>query len=246
MPIDAVTTESLTRELLSRIGDGAGGHLLTMNLELLRLAKSSNPFHEIVKSASFIVADGTPLIWASKLQGTPLPERIAGSSFCLPFAGALASHGFRLFLLGGNQGIAEKASEVMRGHFPSLIVVGTYCPPYGFEKSDVEMERIRTALRETKPDVVYVALGSPKTEYLIHDLRGEFPQVLWIGVGISLSFMTGDVKRAPVWMQKLGLEWVHRLVQEPKRLFRRYIIDGIPFAIVLFASAMRKRVASGE
>jgi N-acetylglucosaminyldiphosphoundecaprenol N-acetyl-beta-D-mannosaminyltransferase len=88
-----------------------------------------------------------------------------------------------------------------------------------------------------------VALGSPKQENLIVNLRQDLPGTWWLGVGISLSFITGDVQRAPVWIQRIGLEWVHRLVQEPRRLFRRYIIDGIPFAIRLFASSFAARVA---
>jgi N-acetylglucosaminyldiphosphoundecaprenol N-acetyl-beta-D-mannosaminyltransferase len=127
--------------------------------------------------------------------------------------------------------------------FPKLKIAGVFSPVFGFERDAGALEEIRQRLRSAAPDVVYVALGSPKQENLIVNLRQDLPGTWWLGVGISLSFITGDVQRAPVWIQRIGLEWVHRLVQEPRRLFRRYIIDGIPFAIRLFASSFAARVA---
>jgi N-acetylglucosaminyldiphosphoundecaprenol N-acetyl-beta-D-mannosaminyltransferase len=116
--------------------------------------------------------------------------------------------------------------------------VGTECPPFGFEHDQEEVTAMRKRLEEAQPDIVYVALGSPKQERLIQEIRSQLPKAWWIGIGISFSFITGDVARAPKWIQTCGLEWVHRLVQEPRRLFRRYIIDGLPFAVGLMAQSV--------
>ena len=138
--------------------------------------------------------------------------------------------------------MAERAANVLAQRFPGLIVAGTYCPPFGFENDPNEVDRIRSMIQESKPDVVYVALGSPKQEELIDRFRGEFSATWWMGIGISLSFITGEVRRAPRWMQASGTEWIHRLCQEPKRLGKRYLVDGVPFAMKLLALSLLKRI----
>ena len=196
--------------------------------------------------ADLVVADGAPLVWASRLQGTALPERVAGSSLVWTMSEAAAARGGSVFLLGGDPGTAEAAGAVLAERYPGLRIAGTYCPPMGFEDDPAEMDRITRQLANSEADLVYVALGSPKQERLIRRLRREHPEVLpgawWMGVGISLSFICGQVRRAPVWVQKLGLEWGHRLVQEPRRLARRYLVDGIPFAVVLLSGSAGRRL----
>lgn len=146
-----------------------------------------------------------------------------------------------MYLLGGNPGTAERAAEELMRRYPGLVVVGTYCPPFGYDKSPEEMARIKDRVVAAAPDIIYVAVGSPKQEQLIEQLIKVYPKGWYLGVGISLSFVTGEVKRAPAWMRKTGLEWVHRLSQEPKRLFRRYLVDGVPFAIKLLAVSAVER-----
>ena len=124
---------------------------------------------------------------------------------------------------------------------PNLRIAGTFCPPVGFEHDPAWMRRIREDIVSSQPDVVFVALGSPKQEYLIQLLRTELPKAWWVGVGISFSFVCGDVKRSPMWMRRLGLEWLHRLAQEPRRLMRRYLLDGMPFAFELMVRSFLGR-----
>jgi N-acetylglucosaminyldiphosphoundecaprenol N-acetyl-beta-D-mannosaminyltransferase len=153
----------------------------------------------------------------------------------------LAKSGHKLFLLGGNPGVAEKAAGILQGRFPGLMIAGMYSPPFGFEKDLEQMAAIRSMLHDSRPDVVYVALGSPKQEILADQLRAEFPHIWWVGVGISLSFIAGDIHRAPVLLQRLGLEWIHRMAQEPRRLAKRYLIDGIPFGLWLMWHSWKHR-----
>src|SRR5437763_1204962 len=116
---------------------------------------------------------------------------------------------------------------------PELKIVGTYCPRRGFQDDAERMRELTRAVVSAKPDIVFVALGSPKQERLIERLRDRLPGAWWLGVGISFSFLAGNVRRAPHWMRTLGMEWMHRLVQEPVRLFKRYLLQGIPFAVRL-------------
>lgn len=237
-----ITEADTCQHISESQGRGQGGFMVTANLDHLLRCNRHPEYLALVRKADLVVADGMPLIWASHIQGTPLPERVAGSTLCLSLAKAISQSGRSIFLLGGNPGVAERAANVLAQRFPGLIVAGTYCPPFGFETNPNEIDRIQSMIRDAKPDVVYVALGSPKQEELIDRFRGEFPATWWMGIGISLSFITGEVRRAPRWMQASGTEWIHRLCQEPKRLGKRYLVDGVPFAMKLLALSLLKRI----
>jgi len=230
----AALTESQTvDQIMHRLDAGHGGWVITPNLDILRRISRDDGFRALAQQADLLVADGMPLVWASRLQHTPLPERVAGSSLTSTLTAAAATHGRSVFFVGGEEGAAEDAACVLRKQHPSLRIAGHCCPPLGFEKDALEMRKLREALLPTRPDIVYVALGCPKQEHLIATLRPELPNTWWLGVGISFSFLCGRVHRAPQWMQKAGMEWVHRLVQEPRRLARRYLVDDMPFAVRL-------------
>ena len=243
--IDVVDEQQACQRILSELADGTGGTVVTVNIDHMVRCRRDPAYRSLVDRAELVVADGMPLVWASRLQGTALPERVAGSSLTLTLAAALAAQGHSLFLLGGNPGVAEAAGRILAERFCGLRIAGVYCPPFGFEQDQTAMQRIRAALRATRPDVVYVALGSPKQEWLIDQLRQQLPELStawWLGVGISLSFITGEVQRAPWWVQRLGLEWAHRMAQEPRRLCRRYVIDGMPYAARLMMRCLAARL----
>lgn len=241
IPFHAVTETDAIRCILDELDAGRGGWVVTHNLDHLRRRLRDPAFAEVCSDATLVVADGMPLVWASHLQNTPVPERVAGSNLTVRLTAAAAERGRSIFLVGGPPGTAALAATALKTRYPELAVRGSCSPPMEFQKDPGEMDRLRTSLVAAAPDIVYVALGSPKQEYLIRELRAALPAAWWLGVGISLSFVSGEIRRAPLWMQRSGLEWMHRLVQEPHRLARRYLVDGIPFALQLLAESARRR-----
>ncbi|MEO0321476.1 MAG: WecB/TagA/CpsF family glycosyltransferase [Myxococcota bacterium] len=237
----AATETRCVAAILAELAERRGGWVITPNLDILRQAASSKEVAGMLREADLLVPDGMPLVWASWLQGTPVPERVAGSHLVGSLSRGCAREGRSVFLLGGSEGAAEAAAEVLRQRNPRLDVRGTHCPAFGFEKDAAAMEAMRAQLRASGADVVFVALGFPKQERLIRELRAELPEAWWLGVGISFSYLAGDVAQAPGWMQQLGLEWVHRLSQEPKRLAERYLVHDLPFAFRLLGDAARAR-----
>lgn len=243
LQVHALTEDQCVQHVVDEILAGRGGTIVTPNLDHLRRYTRDGEFQSLVNACTLRVADGMPLVWASRVQGTPLPERVAGSNLILSLSQALSRHQRSVFLLGGDPGTAEAAATALQARFPGLRIAGTHFPPFGFDKDANHMALIREQIGRTRPDLVFVAVGSPKQERVIHQIKDCCPTAWWAGVGISFSFVTGDVKRAPRWMQKVGLEWSHRLMQEPRRLFRRYIIDGLPFFAALLLRSVRARFA---
>ena len=241
MDIDRVTRSEAVERVLDAVAAGRGGWMVTPNLHHLREYDRHPDLRWIFREADLVVADGMPLVWASRLKGDPLPERVAGSDLIWSLPAAAAERGASLFLLGGAPGTAEQAATTLRERYPALRVTGWHCPSVGFEDDADEVRRIEAALRAHPADIVFVALGFPRQDLLIARLRHVLPSAWFIGVGISFSFVVGDVVRAPALVQRAGLEWLHRLVQEPRRLFGRYVREGLPFAVRLLSGAAAAR-----
>jgi N-acetylglucosaminyldiphosphoundecaprenol N-acetyl-beta-D-mannosaminyltransferase len=239
MGIDPVTPEEAVERV---VGSQAGGCLLTPNLQHLREFRRTPEVATAFHRCELVVADGMPLVWASRVQGSPLPCRVPGSDLVWLLSEAAAKHGRSLFLLGGSPGTADKAAEMLTARYPSLRVVGTHCPPLGFENAPEQIELMRQAVERAQPDLIYLALPLEKQLVAMTLLRPTIPAAWMAGLGVSLSFVTGDVRRAPGWLQRAGLEWLFRLSQEPRRLARRYLREGLPFACSLFARAFVTRV----
>jgi N-acetylglucosaminyldiphosphoundecaprenol N-acetyl-beta-D-mannosaminyltransferase len=233
------------REALDRIFEDLahhrGGWATTPNLDIVRRMVTDPQYRDLLAPATLRLADGMPLVWASRLQRTPLKERVAGSDLIWSLSARAAQEGRSVFFLGGNPGAATAAAAKLKSLHPALRVAGVECPPMGFEKDEVYMRSLRQRLAEAEPDICYVALGAPKQDRVIRMLLPDLPATWFLGIGISFSFVTGEVKRAPRWMRAAGLEWTHRMAQEPRRLAKRYLIDGLPFAARLMGSALVAR-----
>ncbi|HEX6810700.1 MAG TPA: WecB/TagA/CpsF family glycosyltransferase [Planctomycetota bacterium] len=240
-PIHAIRESACVEHIMTCVARGQGGWIVTVNLDHLRRMVHEPGYRELCEGATMLVPDGMPLIWASRLRGTPLPERVTGSNLVSSLSKAAAQASVPIFLLGGNPGAAQGAAAILTRRYPALRIAGTHCPEFGFEADPARIASITSQLRRCRPGIVYVALGSPKQEVLIDRLRGCLPSAWWVGVGISFSYLTGEVPRAPRWMQTIGMEWLHRLWQEPQRLSRRYLLHDLPFAVrLLFGSACQR------
>jgi N-acetylglucosaminyldiphosphoundecaprenol N-acetyl-beta-D-mannosaminyltransferase len=239
----AVVTETQAVRAITDAAEARRGHwTITANLDHVRRYHRDAAQMRLIEEADLVVADGMPLIWASRLAGEGLPERVSGSSMVWSICEKASILGQSVFLLGGEPGVADRAADVFRERYPGLEIAGTACPPRGFEEDEQELERMRHQLIETAPRIVFVALGFPKQDLLIRALRAYLPGTSFLGVGISLSYATGDLSRPPGWICQLGLEWAYRLYQEPtRRLVRRYLLNGLPFSLRLLMSAIRHR-----
>jgi len=241
-PMAVVTETEAVLSILDAAQAGMGNWTITANVDHLRRYHRDPAQRDLIDEADLVVADGMPLVWASRLAGEPLPERVSGSSMVWSICEAASARGLSVFLLGGELGVAQRAAGVFRERYPGLRIAGTMCPPVGFEHDPRELERIRLQVCEAAPSIVFVAMGFPKQDLLIRTMRGYLPGASFMGVGISLSYAAGDLSRPPGWICQLGLEWAYRLWQEPtRRLVRRYIVDGAPFALRLLTSATRHR-----
>jgi N-acetylglucosaminyldiphosphoundecaprenol N-acetyl-beta-D-mannosaminyltransferase len=243
VPLDGLDERRTIETVLEGLSGGSGGWVCPVNLDVLRQCAENPEIRDLVGQADIIVADGMPLIWASRLAGMRLPQRVAGSSLIHTLPEAASTAGRSVFLLGGNPGAAEAAAERLKQDNPELRIAGTLCPPFGFEKDPERRAEVDRALLQTQPDIVFVGLGFPKQDRLIAELRTLVPDAWFVSCGISFSFVSGEVRRAPGLLQRLGLEWLHRLFQEPKRLTRRYLVDGPPFAFAVARSAVHQRLA---
>ena len=240
--LDRLTQAETVARVAAALEDGRGGWIVTPNLDQLRLAEAEPALRELISGADLAVADGMPLVWASRVMGDPLPERVAGSSLIWDLCAAAAAKGRTVLLLGGAGAAGARAATVISARYPGLGGCRHLPLQMGFRPEEPGLvEPVREAVAASGADLVFVGLGFPKQEHLITALRPALPEAWFAGIGISLSFIAGDVRRAPEWVQTLGLEWVHRLAQEPRRLARRYLVHGLPFALRLFRHALRRR-----
>ena len=239
-----------SRGLLDRIFEassrGEGGWVVTANLDIVRRYVLDSDARGLYAAADLRVADGMPLVWASKLRGSPLPERVAGSTLTSELAERAAREGRTLYLLGGDPGAAEACRDVLCARHPGLRILGCASPRVSSPATTEQIDAIANEIDAcgASPDVILVGFGSPKQEYVIQKLKQRYPRAWLMGVGITFSFIAGHQARAPVWMRRIGAEWVHRMAQDPRRLVRRYLIDDLPFAALLFGEALVILVAT--
>ena len=244
---DRITEDEVVAVVREALATGRGGRILTPNIDILRRAQVDRAVRAYLDDADLVVADGMPLVWASKLSGTPLPERVAGSSLIWSLSRGLGYDGRSVFVIGGTPGVdggrdgAGRAADRLARDCAGLRIAGAWCPAYGFERDERSYRELCAEVAEAWPDLVFVGLGFPKQEAVITRLRAALPRAWFIGCGAAVKFVAGDVGRAPRWMQRTGLEWAHRLGTEPSRLAGRYLKHDAPYAVRLLAGAATRR-----
>lgn len=230
--IDAVDMNEAVRQVLSWVEDAFGGcrYIVTPNADHTVMLQEHDGLRQAYLDADMVLADGFPVIWASRILGRRLPERVAGSDLVpAVFEAANAERPLRTFLLGAAPGVADRAAARIQATWPGVDVVDTYSPPFGFERDDVEQERILARVRVAEPDLLVIGLGAPKQELWVHAHRDKIEAPVALCVGATIDFLAGERTRAPRWLQRLHLEWFYRMMSEPRRLFWRYARDAWVF-----------------
>lgn len=241
--LDPLTERQVVSVVREAWAAGRGGSVITVNADIARAGARSPVLAELIGSGSLVVADGMPLVWATRLAPPKLPERVAGSSLVFTLSEAAAADRRSVFVLGGADGVPVKAAEALRARFEGLDIAGTAAPPLGFDRTDEGVRDVVTAVASAAPDLVLVGLGFPKQERLIAQLREACPAAWHLGCGAGISMAAGEFRRASPLLQRLGLEWAHRLALEPRRLAGRYLRDDLPFAVGLLARSTSRRFA---
>lgn len=223
--IDNLTMDEALQEIDQLIKENHNAYVVTPNVDHIVQLERGGPLTEVYKNADLILTDGKPLIWISKWYGTPIKEKISGSDLFPRLCALAVEKGYKMYFLGAAEGVAAKAAENLKKRFQGLQVVGTYSPPLGFEKDEIEMEKIKKQIKAVEPHILIVGLGCPKQELFILNHKDELNVPISLGLGASLDFEAGNIKRAPKWMSNHGLEWIYRIIQDPKRLAKRYLVD---------------------
>jgi N-acetylglucosaminyldiphosphoundecaprenol N-acetyl-beta-D-mannosaminyltransferase len=242
---DALTENDVIEIVRKGWANRQGGSIIPVNIDVARTAKRDRTLAELISRGSLVVADGMPLVWASRVKGIQLPERIAGSSLIFTLSAAAATDAKSVYILGGAEGVPQKAAEALTARYSGLRIVGIQSPEFGFDKTEEGVRRTIATVSSTTPDLVFVGLGFPRQERLIEQLRQEFPDAWYLACGGGISMAAGITRRASPMMQRLGLEWLHRLALEPRRLARRYLRNDLPFAIGLLARSAACRFTHG-
>jgi N-acetylglucosaminyldiphosphoundecaprenol N-acetyl-beta-D-mannosaminyltransferase len=225
--IDNVTMQEAIEKIKQLVKKQGCSYVVTPNLDHIVMLEKDKEFVDVYANADLILADGKPLIWISKYLKKPIKEKISGSDLFPYMCVMCAQNGYSIFILGAAEGIAKKAADNLCDRFPGLKIVGTYSPPFGFEKDKEELKKIERMIKVSKPDILAVSLGSPKGEKFIYKHLEQYDISLGISIGATIDFEAGNVKRAPKWVADNGFEWLFRISQDPKRLFKRYLNDAI-------------------
>jgi len=230
--VDVLTFDQSIREIEKLVDRKEGGSVFTPNVDHVVKASSNEAFKRAYDRVSLSLADGMPLVWMSKLLGCPLPERVAGSDLLVPTLELAARRGWKVYLVGGAPGVAEAAARKMTDEM-GINVVGwddSRIENDGSDPNGASISRVKAA----RPDVVFVALGPPKQELWVDRAGDAIRPAIALGVGASLDFLIGKHKRAPALLRRVGLEWAYRLAQEPRRLWRRYLLEAPRFIGILW------------
>ena len=230
--VDSVSLEDASRLIIEELRQRSTATpflIMGANAQLVTLAQQDTRLFDALHASALNVPDGISVVLASRCLGGKIPIRVPGGELMESLCSKAARHGLSVLLLGGLPEAAALASRHLQKRYPALSVAGTYCPPRGFERDPMERAHIRQMIAEAAPDILFVAFGAPKQEIWMHENCHTLPIGAAMSVGAAFDTQSGLRKRAPRWTHKLGIEWLYRLVQEPRRLWRRYLIGNTYF-----------------
>lgn len=231
--VDRLDLNQSLDALVSLAKQNRVSYVVTPNSDHLVMLESDPAFRAVYAGAALTLADGMPVVWASRLLRSPLKERVTGAEL-LPLLCARAAHQkLKIYLLGAAEGVGLEAKINLEKDYPGLMITGVYSPPLGFDKDPLQNDKIVQRIKESEADIIFVGLGAPKQELWIFRHQHLFQKGLFLGVGAAIDFSAKKIRRAPLWMQKAGIEWTYRLYQEPGRLTKRYAKDTYVLWIIL-------------
>ena len=225
--VNNITMDEALVNVEKLISQKKKSYIVAVNVDVIMKIEEDKYLKKISDEADMTLVDGKPLIWISKLKKKPIKEKISGSDLVPRLCELAAKKEYTIFIIGGKDGIANKAKQELEKKYKNIKIVGTYSPPFGFEKDEKELENINKMISDCQPDLLFACLGCPKQEKWIYENIDKYDAKVSICAGATVDFLAGNVKRAPKWMSDNGLEWFYRFLQEPKRLFKRYFIDDI-------------------
>ena len=235
--IDGVTVDGAVDRLAGWIDRRERGHYVTLtNVHMVVEAQKNPDFRQVMHNASLCLPDGMPLVWIGKARGQAI-ERISGPDFMIDFCERTAGRGYRHFFYGGAPSTAEELARTFQAKFPGFVVAGSYSPPFR-ELTFEEHTQVIEMINATNPDVIWVGLGCPKQERWMHANRDQLNAAVLLGVGQAFNVHTGHLARAPRWMCDHGLEWLFRLMLEPRRLWKRYLVTNTSFLTWFFLETL--------
>jgi N-acetylglucosaminyldiphosphoundecaprenol N-acetyl-beta-D-mannosaminyltransferase len=239
--VSKVDLPAALQALERMLHDGARHQVVCLTSNTILAARKHRRLRLIYNSASLALPDGLPVVWASRLLGEAIPGRVAGPDFMLAGCAAAARQGYTCFLLGGLGDTAERLAEWLRRANPGLRIVGAVSPPFHESFPAEANDRIIARVNRDKPDILWVGLGSPKQDLWIAENLERLSVRVAVGVGAAFDMYGGTVGRAPLWMQRSGMEWFYRFLREPRRLFRRYFLEASPFFPLVLGQRLRRR-----
>jgi len=240
VPVSLVDMDAAVETIVGWAEAGEANYVCIRDVHGVMRSQVDPALLDIHRRAGMVTPDGMPLVWVSRLRGHEEVRRVCGADLVAALCGASVKRGLRHYFHGGKPGVADRMAASLTARFPGLIVAGTGSPPFGDLTAQEDAAETAT-IAAARPHVVWVGFSTPKQEYWMRDHVGRIPGAVLIGVGAAFDFYAGDVKRAPKWMHHSGLEWLHRLMSEPRRLWRRYLVLGPKFVFAIISSEIRGR-----
>lgn len=236
-PVDALDLQSTVDRCAELIEAGGGAWQASLNAMKVELCARNGGFAGVLNSSDIVSADGQPIVWASRLLRKPLPGRVNGTDLMYKLFALAERKGLSVYILGASDDVLQRAINRLGKDYPALRIAGTHHGHFSADEEDAVVDRVR----EVAPDILFVAMPSPRKEELLHRRIGELRVGLAMGVGGSIEVVAGNRTRAPALMQRVGLEWLFRLSQEPGRLWRRYLVGNLMFLWLLAWECARMR-----
>lgn len=242
VPLDNLSMDEALDAAEAIVDAGEPSYMVSLNVDILKLLHIDESFRAIYSEGSLLLMDSDPLLRIARRKGIALKGKVSGSDLMPKLCERAARRGMSCFILGGAPGVPERAADALKRSYPALKVTGTLSPDYGFERDDADSRKVAGLVKTAAPDILFVCLGTPKSEKFIARWMNEYDVPLSLSVGAAVDFVSGNVKRAPRWMSDLSLEWLFRITQDPRRLIVRYASDAAFLLPLLLKNSGNSRV----